>query len=75
MTFLLCDPGLYVHKPDVQKKWDDNTHTHTETSNNYDKDGQNLDTFRCCSSPVRNTTESWKVYFREVSRKCGVFYM
>ena len=26
--FLLCDPGWYVHKPDVQNKWDDNTHTH-----------------------------------------------
>ena len=26
----LCDPGRYVHKPDVQNKWDDNTpHTHT----------------------------------------------
>ena len=24
MTFLLCDPGWYVHKPDVQNKWDDN---------------------------------------------------
>ena len=20
--FLLCDPGWYVHKPDVQNKWD-----------------------------------------------------
>ena len=29
MTFLLCDPGWYVHKPDVQNKWDVNTHTHT----------------------------------------------
>ena len=29
MTFLLCDPGWYVHKPDVQNKWDENTHTHT----------------------------------------------
>ena len=28
-TFLLCDPGWYVHKPDVQNKWDDNTRTHT----------------------------------------------
>ena len=27
MTFLLRDPGWYVHKPDVQNKWDDNTHT------------------------------------------------
>ena len=26
MTFL-CDPGRYVHKPDVQNKWDDNTLT------------------------------------------------
>ena len=25
MTFLLCDPGWYVHKTDVQNKWDDNT--------------------------------------------------
>ena len=25
VTFLLCDLGWYVHKPDVQKKWDDNT--------------------------------------------------
>ena len=24
---ILCDPGWYVHKPDVQNKWDDNTHT------------------------------------------------
>ena len=23
---ILCDPGWYVHKPDVQNKWDDNTH-------------------------------------------------
>ena len=29
VAFLLCDPGWYVHKPDVQNKWDDNTHTHT----------------------------------------------
>ena len=30
VTFLLCDPGLYVHKqPDVQNKWEYNTHTHT----------------------------------------------
>ena len=28
VAFLLCDPGWYVHKPDVQNKWDDNTHTH-----------------------------------------------
>ena len=28
-TFLLCDPGWYVHKPDVHNKWDDNTHTQT----------------------------------------------
>ena len=26
---ILCDPGWYVHKPDVQNKWDDNTH-HTQ---------------------------------------------
>ena len=27
----LCYPGWYVHKPDIQNKWDDNTHTqHTE---------------------------------------------
>ena len=26
---LLCDPGWYVHIPDVQNKWDGNTtHTH-----------------------------------------------
>ena len=24
MTFLLCDPGWYVHKPDVQNKWEEN---------------------------------------------------
>ena len=29
VTFLLCGPGWHVHKPDVQNKWDDNTHTHT----------------------------------------------
>ena len=23
---ILCDPGWYVHKPDVQNKWDGNTH-------------------------------------------------
>ena len=28
---VLCDPGWYVHKPDVQNKRDDNTHTHTHT--------------------------------------------
>ena len=27
MTLLLYDLGRYVHKPDVQNKWDDNTHT------------------------------------------------
>ena len=34
VTFLLCDPGWYVHKPDVQNKWYDNiTHnTHTDLS-------------------------------------------
>ena len=26
MTFLLCDPDWYVRKPEVQNKWDDNTH-------------------------------------------------
>ena len=30
VTFLLCDPGWYAHKPDdVQNKWDDNAHIHT----------------------------------------------
>ena len=32
MTFLLCDPVWFVHKPDVQNKWDDNTHTNTHHS-------------------------------------------
>ena len=27
VTFLLCDPDWYVHKPDVHNKWDDSTHT------------------------------------------------
>ena len=33
MTFLLYmyDTGWYVHKPDVQNKWKDNTHTPTHT--------------------------------------------
>ena len=31
VTFLLCDPGCYVHKPDVQNKWDDNTMYNTTT--------------------------------------------
>ena len=26
---ILCDPGWYVQKPDVQIKGDDNTHAHT----------------------------------------------
>ena len=26
-TFLLCGPGWYFHPPDIQNKWDDNTHT------------------------------------------------
>ena len=30
MTFLLCDPGWYVHKPDVQNKWEENTHTYPD---------------------------------------------
>ena len=29
VTFLLCGPCWYVHKPDVQNKWDGKTHTHT----------------------------------------------
>ena len=29
MTFSVCDPGRYVHNPDVQNKRDDNTHTQT----------------------------------------------
>ena len=29
VTFLLCDPGWYVHKPDVQNNWEENTHTST----------------------------------------------
>ena len=29
MTFLLCDPGWYVHKPHVQNKWGEHIHTHT----------------------------------------------
>ena len=24
----MCDPGWYVHEPDVQNKWDDNALTH-----------------------------------------------
>ena len=31
VTFLLCDSGWYVPKPDVQNKWKDNSHTHTQT--------------------------------------------
>ena len=32
MTFLLCDPGWYVHNlTSIQNKWDDNTHTRTHT--------------------------------------------
>ena len=27
VTFLPCAPCWYVHKPGVQNKWDDNTHT------------------------------------------------
>ena len=27
MSFLLCGPCWYVHKPDVQNQWDDNKHT------------------------------------------------
>ena len=27
LTFILCDPGWYIQKPDVQNKGDDNTHT------------------------------------------------
>ena len=26
---ILCESGWYAHMPDVQNKWDDNTHTHT----------------------------------------------
>ena len=26
VIFFLCNPGWYVHQPDVQNKWDDNTH-------------------------------------------------
>ena len=29
----LCDPGWYVHRPDVQNKWDDKTHPHTQSIN------------------------------------------
>ena len=32
-TFLLCDPGWYVHKSDIQNKWDDNTLKHTLAAN------------------------------------------
>ena len=37
VTFLLCDPDWFVHKPDVQNKWEENTRTHTEhiIYNNY----------------------------------------
>ena len=27
VTFLLCDTGRYVHKPDIENKWEDCTHT------------------------------------------------
>ena len=33
---ILCDPGWYVHKPDVRNKWDDNTHN---THNRLTQDG------------------------------------
>ena len=29
---ILCDPGWYIHKPDVQNKWEENTLTHTVVS-------------------------------------------
>ena len=32
MAFLLCDPGWYAQKSDVQNKWDDNTHTTQHTA-------------------------------------------
>ena len=32
VTFLLCDTGWYVHKPDVQNKWDENAHKHTHAA-------------------------------------------
>ena len=31
MTFLMCDPGWYVHNPDVQIGRDENRHTYTHT--------------------------------------------
>ena len=35
VTFLLCDPGWYVHsKPDAQNKWETNTNTRTHTTLN-----------------------------------------
>ena len=35
MTFLLlCDPGWYVHKPDVENKWDGNTELSMYRRNN-----------------------------------------
>ena len=42
MTFLICDPGWYVHKSDVQTKWDDNTNTHTHTHTEREKIGLSL---------------------------------
>ena len=29
VAFILCHPGWYVHKPDVQNKWEEKTHIHT----------------------------------------------
>ena len=49
VTFLLCDPGWYVHKPDVQNKWDDNTQT---TASLEHKEHYNIEEkYICLTSP------------------------
>ena len=56
--FLLCDPGWYVHKPDVQNKRDDkteNTHTHTHNTHIIGVSGS-----------IQRTLQHNRIYFESV---------
>ena len=59
VTFILCDPGWYVHKSDVQNKWDDNTQKHTLLAANAKRKIE-----ECLGTPIDSAKCNSKLKYR-----------